>query len=167
MNSERNIVLIGMPGCGKTTFGKAVAKELQRSFYDADDVVVTKEKKTIPELFAISEACFRDAETRAAQTLAAKKGCIIACGGGVVKRPVNIEIYKKTGVIIWIDRSPATIIGDVDADSRPLLREGAQKIYDLYHERLSLYQKAADYTIVNDKASEDVIRELIDCIKTI
>ena len=128
---------------------------------------VEQEGKTIPELFAVSEDCFRDAETRAAQTLATKKGCIIACGGGVVKRSVNIEIYKKTGLIIWIDRSPAAIVGDVDAGSRPLLREGAQKIYDLYHERLSLYQKAADYTIVNDKASEDVMRELIDCIHTI
>lgn len=63
MNDKVNIVLIGMPGCGKSTLGKALAKRLGRDFYDADDVIVEQEGKTIPELFAISEDCFRDAES--------------------------------------------------------------------------------------------------------
>lgn len=166
MNKEKNIVLIGMPGCGKTTFGKAIAQQLQRSFYDADDVVVEREGKTIPELFAVSEAYFRNAESRAVQALAEKTGVIIACGGGVVKRHSNIEALQKTGTIIFIDRKPDAIIADVDADSRPLLAAGRQKIYDLYAERIALYRAAADYTIVNDAASEDVVNALIRLIQT-
>lgn len=167
MNKETNIVLIGMPGCGKTTFGKAAAQQLHRAFYDADDVVAAQEGKTIPELFAVSEDCFRDAESRAAQTLAARKGIVIACGGGVVKRPANIEAYKKTGVIIFIDRTPEDIISDVDTGSRPLLQEGTQKIYDLYGERIALYRAAADYTIVNNKSSEAVLADLLALLESL
>ena len=94
---------------------------------------------------------FRDAETRAAEALAAKRGLVIACGGGVIKRPVNIQIFKQSGVVVFIDRSPDDIVTDVDVASRPLLKEGKQKVYDLYDERIALYRNAADYTIANDK----------------
>ncbi len=82
MNNKQNIIIIGMPGSGKTTFGKALAQRLGRDFYDADDVIVEQEGKTIPELFAVSEDCFRDAEVRASKTLAAKEGTVVACGIG-------------------------------------------------------------------------------------
>ncbi len=166
MNKEKNIVLIGMPGSGKTTFGKAVAQQLQRPFYDADDVVVELEGKTIKDMFAVSEDHFRDAESRAVKVLAEKTGIVIACGGGVVKRQSNIKTLRKTGTIIFIDRKPEAIIADVDADSRPLLAAGRQKIYDLYAERIALYREAADYTIANDTASADVVSKLIHMIET-
>lgn len=83
----------------RVILGKALAKRLGRDFYDADDVIVEQEGKTIPELFAVSEDCFRDAEVRASRTLAAKQGVIIACGGGVIKRPENMAILKKTGKV--------------------------------------------------------------------
>lgn len=81
MNDKRNIIIIGMPGCGKSTLGKALASRLNRPFYDADDVIVWQEGKSIPELFAISEDCFRDAEVRASRFLASKEGIVVACGG--------------------------------------------------------------------------------------
>lgn len=165
MNSEKNIVLIGMPGCGKTTFGKAIAQQLQRPFYDADDFVVEQEGKTIKEMFAVSEEYFRDAESRAVKVLSEKKGIVIACGGGVVKRQRNIETLRKTGCIIFIDRKPEAIMADVDADSRPLLATGRQKIYDLYTERIELYRAAADYTIANDVSSAEVVSRLIHMIE--
>ena len=167
MNNEKNIVLIGMPGCGKTTFGKAIAKELQRPFYDADDVVVEQEGKTIKEMFAVSEDYFRDAETRAAKALAEKNGIVIACGGGVIKRPGNIEIFKKTGVVIFIDRIPDDIVTDVDVASRPLLKDGKQKVYDLYEERIDLYRAAADYTIANNKPISVILDELTALIESL
>lgn len=157
MNNKQNIILIGMPGCGKSTLGKALAKRLGRDFYDADAVIVEQEGKTIPELFASSEDCFRDAEVRASHTLAAKQGAIIACGGGVIKRPENMAILKKTGKVFFIDRSPDDIVSDVDVAVRPLLKEGRQKVYRLYEERITLYREAADYCIVNDKSMEEVL----------
>ena len=161
MNEDKNIVLIGMPGSGKTTLGKQLASRLGRTFVDADDFVVQLEGKTIADMFAVSEEYFRDAETRAAQELAKRRGLVVACGGGVIKRSVNIEIFKETGVVIFLDRSPDDIVTDVDVASRPLLKDGKQKVYDLYDERIALYRSAADYTIANDKKAEEILDELV------
>ena len=161
MNEDKNIVLIGMPGSGKTTLGKQLASRLGRTFVDADDFVVQLEGKTIADMFAVSEEYFRDAETKAAQELAKRRGLVVACGGGVIKRSVNIEIFKETGVVIFLDRSPDDIVTDVDVASRPLLKDGKQKVYDLYDERIALYRSAADYTIVNDKKAEEILDELV------
>lgn len=167
MNTKENIIIIGMPGSGKTTFGKALAQRLDRPFYDADDVIVEQEGKTIPELFAVSEDCFRDAEVRASQFLAHKSGIVVACGGGVVKRSENMDIFKKTGTVFFLDRSPDDIVSDVDVSTRPLLKDGKQKVYDLYDERIALYRNAADYCIPNNKPMEAVLDDFEKLIKEI
>ena len=163
----KNIVLIGMPGSGKTTFGKELARRLGRKFVDADDFLEALEGKTIKEMFAVGEDCFRAAETRTAKALAAERDLVVACGGGVVKRAANIEIYKTTGVVVFIDRSPDDIVTDVDVASRPLLKEGAQKVYDLYEERIALYRAAADHTVKNDAGIEAVLDELERLVRAI
>jgi shikimate kinase len=167
MNNKQNIIIIGMPGSGKTTFGKALAQRLGRDFYDADDVIVEQEGKTIPELFAVSEDCFRDAEVRASQSLAEKSGIVVACGGGVVKRSENMDIFKKTGTVFFLDRSPDDIVSDVDVSTRPLLKDGKQKVYDLYDERIALYRNAADYLVPNNKTIEEVLDAFEELIKEI
>ena len=167
MNNKQNIIIIGMPGSGKTTFGKALAQRLGRDFYDADDVIVEQEGKTIPELFAVSEDCFRDAEVRASQSLAEKSGIVVACGGGVVKRSENMDIFKKTGTVFFLDRSPDDIVSDVDVPTRPLLKDGKQKVYDLYDERIALYRNAADYLVPNNKTIEEVLDAFEELIKEI
>ena len=167
MNNKQNIIIIGMPGSGKTTFGKALAQRLGRDFYDADDVIVEQEGKTIPELFAVSEDCFRDAEVRASQSLAEKSGIVVACGGGVVKRSENMDIFKKTGTVFFLDRSPDDIVSDVDVSTRPLLKDGKQKVYDLYDERIALYRNAADYRVPNNKIIEEVLDAFEELIKDI
>ncbi len=116
---NHNIVIIGMPGSGKTTFGNALAEALGREFYDADTYLEASEGRTIKELFAVSEDCFRDAETRTARALGSKKGVVIATGGGVIKRRENIDIYKENGIIIFLDRAPEDIVTDVDVSTRP------------------------------------------------
>ena len=151
----------------KVPLVKLWQRKLGRPFYDADDVIVRQEGKTIPELFAISEDCFRDAEVRASRFLADKKGIVVACGGGVIKRPENISIFKKTGTVFFLDRSPDDIVSDVDVSVRPLLKDGRQKVYNLYKERIGLYRDAADYCIDNNKDIEDVLDEFETLIKTI
>jgi shikimate kinase len=154
----KNIILIGMPGCGKSTLGRRLAGALHRSFVDADSYLEEKEGKSIPELFAVSEDCFRDAEERTIEALAKRESLVIATGG--VKRAVNIERLKKTGTIYFIDRRPEDIAGDVEVSTRPLLAEGSGKVYTLYHERITLYRKAADEIVVNEGSLESVLEKL-------
>ena len=145
----KNIVLIGMPGCGKTTFGKRLARRLSLSFYDADEVLEQREQRTIKNFFAESEDAFRSAETRTLAYVSELEGVIIATGGGAVKRAENMELLKRKGVVVFIDRKPEQILGNIEGDARPLLAADKQRIFKLYEERIDLYRKYADKIITN------------------
>ena len=147
----KNIVLIGMPGCGKTTLGKILNKELSMEFYDMDNYIERKTDKKISELFEKGENYFRDIESLACEELSKNKNVIISTGGGVIKRKENIDFLKENGIVIFIDRSVDDIIGDVDISKRPLLKEGKEKVLKLYEERYLLYKNYADEIVVNNK----------------
>ena len=163
----KNIVLIGMPGCGKSTLGKALAEKLGRPFIDADSYLEEREGKTIPELFAVSETCFRDAEERTIKELSQQEGLVIATGGGVVKRASNIDCLRQSGVILFIDRSPDDIVSDVEVGTRPLLAEGPEKVYVLYQERIAMYRKSADIQIHNQGTLAEVLENIAQAVKGI
>ncbi|MGI6190282.1 MAG: shikimate kinase [Eubacterium sp.] len=162
---KSNIILIGMPGCGKSSFGRRLAEALGRPFRDADDVLVEREHRTIKDLFDEGEDAFRDAEIRTSCYLSGGNGLVIACGGGVVEREENIRLYRKTGTIIFLDRSPEAIMGDVETGGRPLLKEGKQRVLDLYSRRIGKYRAAADYTVKNDGTEEQVQEKLLRLVK--
>lgn len=157
----KNIVLIGMPGCGKSTLGKNIAAKLNLPFFDADEVLEERENRTIKSFFAESEDAFRDAETRTLQYLAETlNGAIIATGGGAVKREINMNLMSKNGVIVFIDREPQRILSCIGGDARPLLAEDKQRIFNLYNERISLYRKYGEEVVDNNQTEETALAAL-------
>lgn len=161
----KNIILIGMPGSGKTTVGSLLSKELGIPFIDADAYLEETLHTTIKELFAISEDAFRNAEEKVIQELSQKENIIIATGGGVVKRKRNIEHLSQSGVIYFLDRSPKEITTDVNIKTRPLLKEGKEKVYTLYEERIDLYREAAHHIVPNHESLDAVVAHILELIE--
>lgn len=163
--NKENIVIIGMPGCGKSTIGELISKDLNYKFYDMDDYIVKISGKTIKELFDVSEEYFREWETKACKELSKLTNAIIASGGGVVKKAENIDILRKSCTILFIDRPVEEIIKDIEVGTRPLLKDGAHKVYNLYNERYELYKKAADKIVENKGTLENVVKTCEDILK--
>ena len=163
---SRNIVLIGMPGCGKSTLGRIISEKLGRCAIDLDDYIEANEKKSIKEMFAISEDFFRDAETKYSILAGELNSCIIATGGGIVKRKENIKNLKKNSIIVFINRPIEDIMKDIDAKTRPLLSGGTEAIYKLYNERMHLYKESCDIEIINVGKIEEVADLIIKNINT-
>jgi len=163
----KNIVLIGMPGSGKSTIGKMIAEKLNMKFIDADEFLEQNENKSIKELFAVSEECFRDAETRCSETLSKLSSHVIATGGGIVKRQQNMDFFKESSVIIFINRPIEQIVQDIDTDSRPLLTGEKERIYKLYNERIHLYKKYCQIEISNSGEISETLNEILKQLKII
>lgn len=150
-----NLVLIGMPGSGKSTVGKILSKMLCMPLVDTDALVEQTAGKTIPELFAQEgESAFRDRETAAARQAAKLDNTVIATGGGIILRPENMEALAATGLIFFRDRDLEDIVGE-DHMGRPLVGKDPDKLRILYTQRIDLYRKYAQYTISNTKTAEE------------
>ena len=158
---NKNIVLIGMPGCGKTTIGKILSEKLEVKFIDVDQYIEQKSGKAIPELFKISEEYFRRLESEAVHDLREEKASIIATGGGVVKNYLNMKKLKENGVIIFIDRCVENIAEDVEVSKRPLLKDGVNRLYELFNERYELYKKYCDFDVINNRSIEEVVEKIL------
>lgn len=162
---RKNIVLIGMPGSGKTTIGLLISRKLKKKFVDMDNYITTKQNMSIPDMFAISEDYFRNAETECAKELGKKKSNVIATGGGIVKRKENIDYLRRNSVIVFVNRHPEDIVTDVDINSRPLLKDGIDNIYKLYNERINLYKEYCNIEIINDTTIGDTVDKIITAVE--
>ncbi len=155
--TKRNIVLTGMPSCGKSTIGKRLADELRMQFVDTDDEIVKMAGKPISQIFAdLGEGGFRDMESQAVATVSAKQNCIIATGGGAVLREQNIILLKGNGTIYFIDRPLEKL---VSTDDRPL-SSNRDDLVKRYHERYDIYCNTADKRLVNDGEIETLINAI-------
>ena len=158
--------LIGMPGSGKTTLGRLVARELGWDFVDMDDAIQDMAGRTIPELFSQGEPVFRQWEARVCARLSSvDRPTVVACGGGVVLTPGNIDALKAGGPVLFLDRPLAHIAGDIDRSTRPLLRDGMDRLYQLYADRYSLYRAAGDAVIQNDATQEAAVAAILVYLK--
>lgn len=148
-----NPVLIGMPGCGKTTVGRRLAEQLGRSFVDTDDVIVRQCGDDIPTVFAqIGESGFRNCESAVIREVARQRGVVIATGGGTVLRDENIELLKQNGRIYFMDRDMSLL---TITEDRPLsaTMEDLQK---RYAERYALYTAACDVHVAANGTVDEV-----------
>ena len=152
---KKNIVLIGMPGCGKTAVGRELAAVLHMVLVDTDQMVEQADGRTIPDIFAQEgEIAFRDKETAAAKQAASMEGVIIATGGGMVLREENMQALQAGGIVFFRDRALSDIL-DEDLNDRPLLSGDKQRIYDLYDKRIGLYRKYAQHTVSDTNTAEE------------
>lgn len=142
-----NIILIGMPGCGKSTVGRALASRTGRTLVDADAVIVEKAGMSIPDIFAQqTEAGFRAIETAVLAELGKQSGLIIATGGGCVTRPENEPLLRQNGRCVWLRRD----LSRLPTKGRPLSQQN--NLLTMYRARKPLYRKFADVEIYNDRS---------------
>lgn len=159
---KQNIVLIGMPTCGKTTIGKKLAKELNKTFVDIDTLIEEEIQMSISKfLNKDNEKDFRDIEEKVVERIAKMNNLIISTGGGVIKRQVNIERLKKNGIVVFIDRDVNLLM---PASDRPL-SNNLNDLKKLYNERYEIYKIAADIVVKNNTKINDVITKIIEEVK--
>ena len=161
LKSKKNIILIGMMGCGKTTIARLLKDQLKMNWIDMDIYIEDKYQMRISEMFDISEDYFRQKETECCLDVSKMENMIISTGGGVVERCDNIKVLRQNGYIIYVDRPIPLILEDIDTSSRPLLKDGAQRLYELYQKRHSLYLKACDYHVNNNGTLEEICTKII------
>jgi len=142
-----NIILIGMPGSGKTTVGLDIASNMGRKFVDIDEMIVDYEGGlSIPEIFAHKgEDHFRRVETKMLSEACKQSGLVIATGGGIVKKKLNYNIIKQNGVVIWVKRD----LSKLATEGRPLSL--TTPLEQIYEERKAAYSYWSDYFINNNE----------------
>ena len=160
----KNIVLIGMPACGKSTIGYWLSKKINYPFVDVDRYLEEKENRIISDIFSNEgEKYFRELETKYLKELSEKEGIIISTGGGAVKNKENIDILKENGIIVFLNRT----IDDISRENhrnRPLL-QNPDNIRKLYDERIKLYRRYADIIIKNDDSMDVIVDRIITALK--
>jgi shikimate kinase len=151
VSANNNIYLVGMPGAGKTTVGRQLARRMQRSFIDADHEIESRTGVRIPLIFDIEgEQGFRDRESKVIAELASETNLIVATGGGAVLRPVNRMALKQGGTVVYLHVVPRLLFERTRLDpNRPLLQvaDPMQKIEELFAQRDPLYREVADIVI--------------------
>ena len=161
----KNIILIGMPGAGKSTVGVVLAKKLGYAFVDADLVIQSREGKLLHEIIAERGVeGFWQVEESVGESLEARR-TVIATGGSAVYGPKAMAHYKQIGTVIYLSLPLSKIrkrLGDLD-ERGVTLRDG-QDLAGLYRERVPLYERYADLTVACEGLS---IREIVEKIAKI
>ena len=153
----KNIILIGMPGCGKTPIGTLLAKRLGRTVVDADVKIVELAGKSIPEIFTQDgEEAYRATETAALEALGKQSARVVTTGGGCVTRQRNYPLLPQTGYLVWLEHDLTLL----PTAGRPLSQSTA--LTDMYKVRRPMYEALADIRVENSGAPEDTVREILE-----
>lgn len=156
----KNIILVGMPGSGKSTIAALLAEQLGRSIVDADQKVIELAGKSIPDIFSEDgEVIFRQWETQALSDLGKKSQLIIATGGGCVTQQRNYPLLHQNGMIFWLQRE----LDLLPTDGRPLSQ--IQKLSDMYAMRKPMYEAFSDYQIDNNGTCQESIHQILSILE--
>ncbi len=158
LKPKKNIILTGMPSCGKTTVGKILSKKLDMEVYDSDVLIEKKAGKAISDIFSTDgESVFRDIESEVISELGSKNGIIISTGGGAILREKNIFAMKQNGDVYFINRPLENLI---PTDDRPLSKN-VNDIKKRFEERYDTYVSTADVIIDASCDAETVAERII------
>ena len=159
-NQMQNIVIVGMPGCGKTTVSNALGEKLSRRVIDTDAEIVSRAGMEIPEIFEkFGEEHFRKLETEVMADVGKQGGLIISTGGGCVTREINYPLLHQNGTIFWIKRNTSLL----PKDGRPIsLRSD---LNELYEKRRPCYERFADTVISNDGTVEETVAAIMEAMQ--
>lgn len=156
----QNLILIGMPGCGKTTTGNLLAQACGRVFIDADAEIVRMAGKPIPDIFAEDgEEAFRQLETAVLAQLGKQSGLVISTGGGCVTKMRNYDLLHQNGILIWLKRDWEQL----PIDGRPLSQKN--RLQEMYTLRAPLYQAFADIVVDNNGAPEQTLTSILESLE--
>lgn len=157
---QKNLVLVGMPGCGKSTCASLLCEKTGRECVDTDSMVVEASGEKIPDIFAkYGENEFRNRETEAVKSVGKGAGKIIATGGGAILREENRIALKENSTVIFL-KAP---INNLATDGRPLSKD-AEALAKMHEIRLPLYLETADYTVEVDPDPEITVRRILECV---
>ena len=149
-----NIILIGMPGCGKSTVGRLLAEQTGKAFVDTDTEIEKMAQKNIPRIFAEDgEEAFREYETKVLEKFCKESGLVISTGGGCVTQARNYPYLHQNGTVYWLQRD----IEKLPTDGRPLSADLAA----MYRTRTPLYTQFADYIIDNNGTAEHTLSQIL------
>ena len=153
----QNIVLIGMPGCGKSSVAAALGERTKRPVYEADAMVEKLAGSSIPDIFARGgETEFRNWEHSVLETLGKLSGAIISTGGGCVTREDNYDLLHQNGRIFWLQRD----IGKLEKTGRPISQKS--DLYELFEKRRPLYEAFSDCVVTNDNALDETVSQILE-----
>lgn len=157
-----NVSLIGMPGCGKSTIGAALAKRLNKTFVDLDEEIERRTGNNIPDIFAHEgEEAFRHYEAETLADIGKRTGQVIACGGGIIKTPANVHAMRQNGCVLWVQRP----LGKLATGGRPLSQGGAA-LKQLQAERTPLYRAAAHAVLDNSSTLANAVQAAVQLFES-
>lgn len=155
----QNIVLVGMPGCGKSSVGRRLAERLGRPLLEADREIEKEAGLTIPEIFAREgEQGFRRRESAALRELGKRSGAVISTGGGCVTRPENYAPLHQNGTIVWLERD----LNSLAREGRPLSLNA--DLSAMYAVRRPLYERFADLSVENSGVPEETVDAILEVL---
>ena len=160
ISEQKNIVLIGMPGCGKSTCAALLSQKTSRECVDTDALIVENSGEKIPDIFTkYGETEFRNRETEAVRSAGKLANKIIATGGGAILREENRIALRENSTVIFLNASVDTLA----TDGRPLSKD-AETLQKMFAQRLPLYKETADFTVEVYGDPETTVRRILKCV---